>query len=342
MRVVSAACAVTLVLSACTGEPQPPPDPAVLIVAGRQVDFVHELTAGFEAGVRRVPGIGWGTTGPEIVDSAAQLRVFQDFVEGRYGSVTLFTFAPELFADSLERAAAAGTPVVELNSIPAPGSRVPLYVGNDNLEIGEQLGRAVAGHIPAGATGMVILGSPFPGVTVLDERATGVREAVRRLRPEVTVLGPFDTKQDPVANMEAWRTLQAANPGALAFVGVGGADAHSLALLDDPDDDRVDGGVGTAATALAATGRGAMVLVSSEPYLQGLLAGAIQARTAKDHGELPVGWLPVPGIVVDRGNVALIVARQQNPENRAAWFRDAADRILADVDDHLRPMDDAR
>lgn len=342
MRAVLAAYPLALVLAACGDEPPAHPDPAVLIVAGRQVDFVHELSAGFTEGVARVPGVRSGTTGPEIVDNAAELRTIQDFLGGAYGSITLFTFAPELFADSLERAAQAGTPVVALHSIPAPGSRVPLYIGNDNAEIGTQLGRAVAQRIPADTGGTVIIGSPAPGVTVLDERASAVRAAVGRLRPRATVLGPFDTKQDPAANMRAWQTLRDANPGALAFVGVGGADAHSLALLDDPGTDRVDGGVGTDPAALTAAANGALVLVSTEPYLQGLLAGAIQARAGKDGDELPEGWLPVPGIVVDTANVQEIVARQQSPQSRQAWFRSQADTILDDLSDRLRPIEDAR
>jgi ribose transport system substrate-binding protein len=341
VRAGAAALAVTLVLAGCAGAPAEPA-PAVLIVAGRQVDFVSELSAGFVEGVRRVGGIGWSTTGPDIVDNVSELRTLQGYLNGDRGSITLFTFAPELFADSLGQAAAAGTPVIALHSVPAPGSGVPLYIGNDNHALGAQLGQAMAGRIPAGAEGVVIIGSPHPGITVLDDRVTGVREELQRLRPGVTVVGPFDTKQAPGANRQAWETLQAANPEALAFIGVGGADARSLALLRDERTTRVDAGFGTDPHALELTAAGAMVLLSTEPYLQGLLAGAVQARCAKDGDELPAGWLPVPGVVVDASNAPEIIARQQTPATRQVWFEPRADELLDDLDDALRPLEDAR
>lgn len=342
MRVGPAALAVTLVLTGCSGGAPATPAPAVLVVAGRQVDFVSELSTGFTDGVNRVGGVGHSTTGPDIVDNVSELRTIQGYLDGGRGSITVFTFAPELFADSLGKAAAAGTPVIALHSVPAPGSGVPLYVGNDNHTLGTRLGEAMAERLPAGAEGEVIIGSPHPGVTVLDDRVGGVREALQRLRPGVTVVGPFDTKQAPGANLQAWRTLQAANPEALAFIGVGGADAHSLALLRDERTARVDGGFGTDPHALELTAAGRMVLLDTEPYLQGLLAGAIQARCAKDGAPLPDGWLPVPGLVVDAANAAEIIARQRTPASRQAWYAPRADELLDRLDDALRPLEDAR
>lgn len=342
MRVAAAAFCAALVLAGCGAEAPSSPGPAVLVLAGRKADLAHEMSVGFVEGVRRVPGAEHRTIGPDDIDNTAQMRMIRGFLDGKHGSISIFTFAPELFAGSLGQAVAAGTPVIALNSVPAPGSRVPLYIGNDNLAIGTQLGEAMAHRIPALTEGLVIIGSPYPGVTILDQRAAGVRAAIERLRPDVTVLGPFDTKQDPIANRAAWKTLQDANPGALAFIGVGGADAHSLAALRDAHTTRIDGGVGTDPSAMAVVARGPMVLVSTEPYLQGLLAGAIQARCAKDGEELPTGWIPVPGIVVDRENAARIITRQQSEVGRREWFTPLADDILDDLPGHLRPLVDAQ
>jgi ribose transport system substrate-binding protein len=336
-----AALATGLVLAACGATAPATPAVAVLLVAGRQVDFVRELENGFVEGVERVGGVRHEMAGPDIVDSARELRAFQAYRDGRHGSVALFTFAPELFADSLGTAAANGTPLIALHSIPAPGSGVPLYVGNDNTAMGTTLGEAMAEHLPADLPGVVVLGSPSPGVTVLDYRVTGVRAALQRLRPRLTVVGPFDTKQDPAGNLQAWRTLQAANPDALAFVGVGGADAHSLALLRGPHTTRVDGGFGTDPRALDLTAGGAMVLLSTEPYLQGLVAGAIQARSSKAHRTLPTGWIAVPGLLINTANAEEIIARQQSAEARRAWFAPQVDALLDDPEKGLRPLGEA-
>ena len=336
-----AALTTLLVLGGCGGAAPAVPRTAVLLVAGRQVDFVRELEAGFVQGVRQVGGVTHTLAGPDVVDSARELRAFQSYRDGKHGSVALFSFSPELFATALGQAAAAGTPLIALHSIPAPGSRVPLYIGNNNLELGTMLGQAMAQRIPADTEGVVVLGSPSPGVTVLDNRVTGVRAAIQGLRPQVTVIGPFDTKQDPAGNLHAWRVLQAANPDALAMIGVGGADSHSLALLRDSHTVRVDGGFGTDPHALELTATGAMVLLSTEPYLQGLLAGSIQARCSRKGEALPIGWLPVPGIVVNTANAEEIIVRQRTPEAKAAWFGPLAAAILDDLSGHLEPLDHA-
>jgi ribose transport system substrate-binding protein len=342
MRTPLTALVTLLTLAACGAEAPATAAPAVLLVAGRQLDFVQELETGFAYGVDAVGGVGRQEAGTTVVDSAAEWKMLQAYRDGRHGSLTVFTLAPELFADSLGQVAAAGTSLIALHSIPAPGSGVRLFVGNDNFLLGTMLGRAVAQHLPVAATGLVVLGSPSPGVQVLDDRIGGVRAELLKLRPGLQIIGPFDTKLDPAANRQAWRTLQAANPAALAFVGVGGADAHDLAALGGDRTGRVDGGVGTDPGALAAAKAGTMVLLSTEPYLQGRLAGSLQARYARTGRPLPQGWLVVPGLLVDTGNAGEIIARQESEETQAAWFKPQADTMLLDPAPYLKPLADAR
>ncbi|MET0426085.1 MAG: sugar ABC transporter substrate-binding protein [Actinoplanes sp.] len=335
------AAVLTLALLGGCETPDATPDGVVLLVAGRQLDFVQEIEIGFGRGVERIGGVQSVEVGPDVPDSAQELKAFQEYRDGRRGPISLFTLAPELFADSLGQAATAGTPLIALHSMPAPGSGVKLFIGNDNTLLGTMLGRAVAERLPAGAEGLVVLGAPTPGVLILNNRVEAARAELQRLRPGLTVIGPFDTKQDPVANLQAWRTLQAANPDALAFVGVGGADAHNLAVLHPVGSSRVDGGFGSDWVALSAAAAGTLVLVSTEPYLQGWLAGALQARSLRTGRPLPEGWLVVPGILVDSGNAAEIIARQRSTTTRAAWFADQATALLDDPDRYLRPLDEA-
>jgi ABC-type sugar transport system substrate-binding protein len=336
-----AAFTAVLLLAGCSAGGTAASSPMVLVVAGRQLDFVQELTNGFGAGVDKVGGVVYQVAGPQVVDSAAEWDTLQAYRDGRHGSVSLFTLAPELFADTLGQAAAAGTPLIALHSTPAPGSGVRLFIGNDNVKLGTMLGRAVARHLPAGSTGLVVLGASSPGVQVLDDRIDGVRRELKKSRPGLRIIGPFDTKLDPDANLQAWRTLQAANPHAVAFVGVGGADAHNLAVLHGARPGRVDGGVGADPAALAAAKTGTMVLASTEPYLQGELAGALQAQHARTGRALPEGWLVVPALLIDTTDADRIIARQASAESRSAWFQPQAEAMLRDPGHYLEPLDDA-
>jgi ABC-type sugar transport system substrate-binding protein len=339
-RAPVAALAVVLLAAGCGASVTRTGGSAVLLVAGRKFDFVRDLAIGFSHGVESVGGVAHEELGPDDADNAREWKDLQAYRDGRHGSVSLFTLAPELFAGSLAQVSSAGTPLVALHSAPAQGSGVDLFVGNDNLEVGRRLAGAVARQIPAGSAGLVVLGSPSPGVRVLDDRITGARAELLRLRPRLQVIGPFDTKLDPAKNLQAWRDLEAASPQAIAFVGAGGADSHSLALLAEKPG-RVDGAVGADPQSLARAKIGRMVLVSTEPYLQGWLAGVLQARGSRTGDKLPAGWLVVPSLLVDAANAGEIATRQSSPAQRAAWFGPKADMILRDLGDYLRPMEEA-
>ena len=62
-------------------------------------------------------------------------------------------------------------------------------------------------------------------------RFQGIQQAFKTQLPNVQVLGPFNSKQEPQGNYDAWSSLIKAHPNALAYLGVGDADNASLARL---------------------------------------------------------------------------------------------------------------
>jgi ribose transport system substrate-binding protein len=113
---------------------------------------------------------------------------------GRTG-VSLFTWNPELLAPAMDRR------VIAVHTPPALGSGTRLYVGNDDYRLGQMLGEQLAARIPFGMRGTVVLGTSVPGALALDRRSAGVRDWLNRVRPRLSILGPFDTKQDPAAGL---------------------------------------------------------------------------------------------------------------------------------------------
>ena len=83
-----------------------------------------------------------------------------------------------------------------------------------------------------------------------------------------------------------------------------------------------------------------LVLVSPEHFLKGALAGRLQARTAKGEGDLPTGWVYVPGLAVTPRNVDAVSARQASAESRRAALMPQVDRIFGDLPRHVRALRD--
>jgi ribose transport system substrate-binding protein len=310
-------------------------------IANSKLNFAVEMSDGFRAGVRQVGGVDQVVVGPDIVDGAQQVLMFQDLTRDTPGGISVFTLAPELLAAPLSTAGAEGIPLIAVDNQPPTSSNVRLFVGNDNHLLGEMLADEVLGQLPGDATGSVIIGTSAPGASVLDHRADGMRDAIRRKRPGITVLGPFDTKQDVPTNRAAWQTLVSANPTALAFLGTGDADGSNLAAIRQATGATwLAGAFDLSPESLQAVVKGDLVLISPEHFVKGAVAGRLQAQHAKNGTALPEGWLYTPGLAVNRANVDAVMARQATVETKSAWFAGQIDKILTDGS-YLRPLDQA-
>jgi ribose transport system substrate-binding protein len=308
------------------------------LVADASLGYAEEMSEGFAAGAAAVRGVAYSVRGSAVGDTNHQMGATRDMIDEPHTGVSLFTWNPELLAEPVAAARAAGIPVIAVHTPPAPGSGISLYVGNDDYRLGEQLGQQLAGMIPPGEQGSVVLGSSVPGALALDERTAGIRDWLARVRPRLTVLGPFDTKENPAATQEAWETLVRTNPGAVAFVGTGDTDAAALARLRVAGHDSwVAGGFGADDVALNAVSAGNFALVSPELYVQGAVAGRLQAAAARGD-TLPQGWLVVPGLPIGVADVPAIRSRQSSARMRELYLEDEIDELVTSPNAHLRPL----
>jgi ribose transport system substrate-binding protein len=309
------------------------------VVANKQLNFSQEMSLGFMFGVNHVGGVSSKVDGPNIVDGPRQLTLFRDMVTVAPDGISVSTLTPDLFVEPMAEAIAAGVPVIAVDSPVLPSAGVELFIGNDNYALGRLLAQQVIARLPAGTvTGKIVLGTSAPGVTVLDRRAKGIRDEVKEKLPQVTLVGPFDTKQEVEANHEAWGSLVKSNSSALAFIGTGDADGWNLASIRrDQKAAWIAGGFDIDSKSLAAVKAGDLVLVSPENFIKGALAGRLQAEHATTGEALPQGWLRVPGIAVDETNVRDVEARQATVTTRAEAAAGQIEAILSDPA-NLRPM----
>ncbi|GIJ48376.1 hypothetical protein Val02_52620 [Virgisporangium aliadipatigenens] len=347
MRILtSAAMAVMAVAGLCgisgAAAPPLPHAPVALLAVNMRQPFVQELAEGFATGVEDIGRTAHVQEGPEIGDPGHQVELLRGYRTAPPSGLAVFTQSPELLAAPLAETTAAGVPVLAVACAPAVGSGVRLFVGNDNYRLGRLLAGQVAARLPRDTSGVIVLGANVPGMPTIDKRVNGVRDELRERFPNARVLGPFDTKMDPTANREAWEVLLAANPDAVAFLGTGEADGRNLAALrQERHATWVAGSFGVDMPLLLAVRSGDLSLVSPEHFLQGAIAGRLQALQARVGVALPRGWIEVPGLVVDRGNVDAVIDRQTWLFSRQNWFRPQVDDIVTDPGRHLRPLSDA-
>ncbi|MFI6498225.1 sugar ABC transporter substrate-binding protein [Nonomuraea typhae] len=336
---------VLLLAAACSSGPAAPGQPRIgFSLATTDADFAQEMAAGGQFGADAVGGVRLQISAPNGIDPPAQVKLFGDLGRTAPDGIAIEDLAPELFVRPLADLAARKIRLVGVDTVPAPGSNVGLYVGNDNRGAGRELALEAIRLLPPGAAGEVVLGTSAPGVPVLDERANGMKEAFAEKLPGVKVLGPFDTKNDPASNFDAWNGLVKAHPKALAFLGTGDADAYNLAKAK-----QTNGGSYLVAAfdldarSLAAVQDGtSFAVMSPEHYFKGYVAIRMLAEAAKAGKPLPEGWADPGHLLVTKANVAEITARQASDQAKRAWLSSRAESFFRDLTAKLRPMSEAK
>jgi ABC-type sugar transport system substrate-binding protein len=220
-------------------------------------------------------------TGPEGGDADAQLKAVQSLVAAGVQGVA--TSVPgESMASGLNEIVDSGIPVVQFNLLVA-SVKAP-YVGERSVQSGRILGAKVLQKLGGeSATGKVIIGNCFPGFPVLENRAKGVMESLRKA-PGIQILGPFDVKVAANENYAAWEALLQANPDAKALIGLCAPDIASLGRLQAANPDRpfVSGGYDLTAENLAQIKAGnAYVSLGQTPFMQGYLPVKMLADTVR-------------------------------------------------------------
>lgn len=295
-------------------------------------------------------GVGIEVTGPAGGDADAQLTAAQNVVSA--GADGLAVSVPgESMANGLNDIVESGVPVVQFNllstSVDAP------YVGERSTESGRILGQQVL-EILGGteATGQVIIGNCFPGFPVLENRATGVQEALADA-PGLEILGPFDVTVDPASNYAAWEALLAANPDAVALIGLCAPDLASLGPLQEanPDSDFVAGGYDLTEDNLAAIQDGfADVAIGQTPFMQGYLPVYMLVDALRNGVELDLSFVDAGTEVVTADRVIEpfglpeitfdeLLELAASPEAAREYYQPLVDGVIAEWQDSVEPIE---
>nr|WP_238812742.1 sugar ABC transporter substrate-binding protein [Paraburkholderia sp. SG-MS1] len=261
----------------------------------------------------------------------AQLKLVQNIVNA--GAAGVATSVPgESMTRGLNDIIAAGIPMVQYNLI-GESVKAP-YVGERSTESGRILGRMVLDKLGGkSAKGKVVIGNCFPGLASLENRAKGVEESLKSA-PGIQVLGPYDVKVSAVENYNHWEQLHAANPDAVAMIGLCAPDVASLGKLNAATGDKfIAAGYDLTEQNLKAIKDGhAYVTLGQSAYVQGylpvaLLVNAIRNKTRLQPGFLNAGTQVVTAQSVDMGNglpkltFAQLQAMSASPSATADYYK---------------------
>ena len=164
------------------------------------------------------------------------------------------------------------------------------------------------------------------------------------MAPGIRTLGPHHTFSDPAQNYNAWIAQVHAHPDALAFLGVGDADSYDLAKIKQQEKGKyLTAGFDVDPKTLQAVKDGTNFAgIDPEHFLKGYISAAVLAKTVRDGKKPPSGWFKTPGMVLDSGNIDEVIAREKSPEAAYNWYKPQIDKLLANVDESLNPLSQAR
>lgn len=314
-----------------------------LAVANNSQNFAHEMEDGAKASAKDAGNISFKTVGPPNTDGPAEQQLFQNLTQTQRDGIVLMNLDPPIFTKPSARAIQQGIPVVALDTAPLNGSKITLYVGNDNYRIGQQLAEQALKRMPKNPKGTVVVGEPNPGTPVLDSRAKGIKDTLNKRAPKIKVLGPYQTYSDPGQNYDSWVSQVHAHPKALAFLGVGDADSYDLAKIKQSEHGKyLVAGCDVDAKTLEDVKKGLdFVTVDPEHYMKSYIATHLLIDSVRNH-QTYKGWFPTPSLVIDKHNIDDVIKRESSNSAEYKWYKPKIDKLLKNPKSHLRPLKSAR
>ncbi|HET8845485.1 MAG TPA: sugar ABC transporter substrate-binding protein [Ktedonobacteraceae bacterium] len=307
------------------------------------LNFASEMAAGAQYAANQFH-VSAKIVAPPNIDDQAAVKLFQDLVRTSRDGIAVETLAPDLFVRPEADAIKQGIPIIAVDTIAPPETNITTYVGNDNIAAGALLADEAINQLPANAKGTVIVGIDTPGVPVLIFRFQGIQQEFKRLRPDIQVLGPFDSKQEPQENFNAWNNLIKSHPGALAYLGVGDTDNASLARLKQAQNGKyLTGAFDLNEVGLQAVKSGTnFALVDPQHFLKGYVAMRLLIEHALSGKAIPRGWWNPGAMLVTPSNVQTIIDRQATLDTKGKFYSPLIDQQFANPTAFIKPYNQAK
>lgn len=308
-----------------------------VVTASTTQNAFQEMTWGAEAAAEH-EGVNITASAPNGVNPPEEVSQFQAATHTAKNGITIMTTAPELFIRPYKEAVEEGVPVATMDAPPPEGSGVTLFVGNDNVKVGETMTEALVEELPE--SGEVVIGNDIPGLILLELRIKGMENVLKAKRPGLKIVGPFKVGSEPTENYNNWNNVIKAHPNAVAYLAPGDQDAVSWQKIEKSTGKKfLAGACDVDPIALEAVKNG-YVYALGDPwhYMKGYISASLLAKAAKSGEKLTEGWWNPGQGLVTKENVDEIIKRESSTQARDEYFEPIAEEQLKDPSKYLKPL----
>ncbi len=187
----SAVLAILSVLILSCGGAHDSDEYFVFVSANLQVPYWKAAGAGFSNAAAQMK-VRSDFMGPQNYDPKTERDVLDQAVQKKATGILLAVTDPALLKDSIDKAVAAGVPVITIDS-DAPSSKRLFFIGTNNYQAGITGGQRLAQELRG--KGNVVVFS-MPDQSNLQERLRGYKEVLART-PEIKITRVVDIQGDP-------------------------------------------------------------------------------------------------------------------------------------------------
>jgi len=162
----------------------------VFISTNLQVPYWQTAKAGFLQAAAQIK-VRAEVAGPDTYDPKAEQQAFREAVQGKATGILVSVADPSLMRDEIDRAIAAGIPVITVDS-DAPASKRLFFIGTDNYHAGVMGGQRLAKELQGKGNVAVFT---IPEQANLKDRLRGYRDALEGF-PQIKIVRVVDIKGD--------------------------------------------------------------------------------------------------------------------------------------------------
>lgn len=168
---------------------------------------------------------------PQEADAAKQVEILEGLVALKVDGIAVSCNEPNALKPAIDKAVAAGIPVITFDS-DSPDSKRLTYYGINDVECGRLLGEQLARE--TGAKGDVVMLTGVLGAFNLEERMRGVREALHS-RKRMRIVQTVACDDDIAKAVSLIESTQRARPDLAGWALVGGWPLFARGALDAVD-----------------------------------------------------------------------------------------------------------
>lgn len=183
--------ALSLVLLSC-GSEHSSDEYYVLVATNLQIPYWKTAGNGFANAAAQLKGVRFEFVGPQSFDPKAERDALDEAVQKKATGILISVADPNGIKDSIDKAIAAGIPVITMDS-DAPTSKRLFFIGTNNYGAGFTGGQRLAQELKGKGNVVVFT---MPDQHNLQDRLRGYKDALAKT-PDIKITRVVDIQGDP-------------------------------------------------------------------------------------------------------------------------------------------------